>query len=83
MATRMAMGYPRRSRGVTRVHAVSSDDEQTWIDLKEAIPEEGMVITIVNRGDGVYQFIRHDPVGGLELTAEDVEKLRRGEITFQ
>ena len=57
------------------------------LDFSKLIPQPGMAVTIINRGD-VYQLIQHYLVETptmpmLELTEEDVMALSRGEITFQ
>lgn len=64
-----------------------SIEDKALIDLRELLPNKGMAVTIINRGD-VWQLISHYLVETpemrmLELTEDDVIALSRGEITFQ
>lgn len=52
--------------------------------LDEMIPNEGDAMTIVNKGRGHYEVIAlTSRVPSLDLTDDDIDRLKRGEVTFQ
>lgn len=54
------------------------------IPLEEIIPRPGDTVTITNRGKGIFAITRvTHGVPPLELTDEDIEALKKGEVTFQ
>lgn len=53
----------------------------TVIDLDEMIPEQGDTVTIINCGTHL-EVVQHKVCVGMELTEEDMQAIRSGEVTW-